>query len=204
MVSCFKPQKSPQGFITLASLIDRALFSKSPQSTAGVFKKAGKRASGVKFMLIGDGILRKQIEGLISEFNLDKCVILTGWRRDIPRILSAMDIFVLTSLWEGLPISVLEAMAACLPVVATDTGGISEVVIEGKTGFLVPRGDIAKMAERLVNLLEKEDLRRQFGLRARSSLGHAFSLENSLSRTEDLYQELIKQRFYDSQTVKQD
>ena len=88
-----------------------------------------------RFLLVGDGALRKKIEKLIAEFNLGPQFILTGWRRDIPKVLSAMDVFVLTSLWEGLPIAVLEAMVSRVPVVATHTGGISEVIAEGETGF---------------------------------------------------------------------
>jgi Glycosyltransferase len=104
MVGCFKPQKSPQDFIRLAFLLQPDL-------------------SRVKFILVGDGALRKKIEKLILKLNLQNKVFLTGWRRDIPRILSAIDVFILTSLWEGLPISVLEAMACGKPVVATKYGG---------------------------------------------------------------------------------
>ena len=149
----------------------------------------------VKFVLVGDGILREEIETLIAKFNLEQQVILTGWRRDIACILSAIDIFVLTSLWEGLPISALEAMAVSLPVVATNTGGISEIVWEGKTGFLVSPGDMNRMADKLKYLLGDEDLRNQIGRNAKDSLGSDFSIENTLKDTETLYQDLIKERF---------
>jgi len=173
MVSCFKPQKSPQDFIRLSFLVNKTL----PK---------------VKFLLVGDGFLRKKIQGLISKFNLEQQVILTGWRQDIPRILKALDIFVLTSLWEGLPISVLEAMAASLPVIATNTGGIAEVVSGGKTGFLVPPGDVNRMTEKLNNLLADENLRKQLGENAKTSLGSEFSVENMVKNTENLYWDLIK------------
>ncbi|KKT91591.1 MAG: hypothetical protein UW91_C0030G0001, partial [Parcubacteria group bacterium GW2011_GWF2_45_11] len=117
MVACFKPQKSPGDFVRLAGLINQSL-------------------PGVKFVLVGDGALRENIEDLISQYNLPNNMFLLGWREDIPEILSAIDVFALTSLWEGLPISVLEAFASHKPVVATDTGGVREVVFENKTGFL--------------------------------------------------------------------
>ena len=174
MVSCFKPQKSPQDFIKLAFLLN------NPQIS-----------NGVKFILVGDGVLRNQIEKLISKLDLRHRVILTGWREDISRILSAIDIFVLTSLWEGLPVSVLEAMAASRPVLATNTGGIAEVIFEGRTGFLVFPRNIKEMSEKLTCLLEDANLREKIGQHARDSLNSNFSLGSMLRNTEDAYPDLI-------------
>jgi glycosyltransferase involved in cell wall biosynthesis len=172
MISCFKAQKSVQDFIRLASLVI-------------------KKLPGVKFILVGDGILRKDIEKSISEYNLQESVILTGWRKDIPRILSAIDIFVLTSLWEGLPITVLEAMASSRPVIATDTGGIREVVIEGKNGFLVPPCDVKNMSQKLIVLLEDAKLRETMQRNAKASLGYDFSLACMVKNTENTYSNLL-------------
>ncbi len=176
MVSCFKPQKSPEDFIRLANLVNQIL-------------------PNVKFLLIGDGILRKKIERLIYKFNLQKQVIHTGWRRDISRMLSAVDVFVLTSLWEGLPICVLEAMVKAIPVIATHTGGINEIICEGKTGFLVPCRDMQEMSKKLIILLKDKNLRRQIGINAKNSLGSSFSLENMTKDTQGLYEDLIKAKF---------
>lgn len=172
MISCLKPQKSPQDFIKLAYLVNQTM----PQ---------------VKFILVGDGLLRKRIEKLINRLNLQNNVILTGWRWDISRILSATDIFVLTSLWEGLPISVLEAMASSKPVIATHTGGVAEVVVEAKTGFLTTAGDIKNISKRLIMLLRDEGLRKEIGQNAKSSLDFKFNLENMINQTHDLYNNLI-------------
>ncbi|HLD83112.1 MAG TPA: glycosyltransferase family 4 protein [Candidatus Omnitrophota bacterium] len=168
MIACFKPQKAPLDFIKLASLVSQSL----PK---------------VKFLLVGDGILRPQVENLIKKFNLQGKVILSGWRRDIPQILSAMDVFVLTSLWEGLPISVLEAMAAAKPVAATDTGGIAEVIIEAKTGFLAAPGDMPKLSERLICLLQDENLRKLIAKNARIALSLDFLASNTAKRIQELY-----------------
>ncbi len=167
-VACLKPQKSPQDFIRLASSIHKAL-------------------PNVKFILVGDGVMRKRIERLVSGLSLEKQVILTGWRRDIPRILPEFDVFVLTSLWEGLPISVLEAMALSLPVVATHTGGISEVILEGKTGFLVQPRQIDEMAEKLLCLLKDRKLRESIGRNAKESLGGSYRQEDWVRRNRELY-----------------
>ena len=194
MVSCFKPQKSPQDFIRLAYLVNKSLSRLHPCANWADKSLNKTIGTGVKFILIGDGILRKKIGRLISEFDLGQQVILTGWRKDIPHILSTIDIFVLTSLWEGLPISVLEAKASSLPVVATNTGGISEVLLEGRTGFLVSPGDVDKMAEKLIDLLKDKNLREQIGQNARNSLGCIFSLEDMVGDTDNSYRDLIKER----------
>jgi glycosyltransferase involved in cell wall biosynthesis len=172
MIACFKPQKSPMDFIRLAFLVKKSL----PE---------------VKFILVGDGVLRKRIERLIGKLNLKREVVLTGWRKDISGILSAIDVFVLTSLWEGLPITVLEALASSKPVVATHTGGIREIVVEGKTGFLVPPGNMELMSEQLIVLLKNEKLRKQIGLEARKSLDSNFKLENMVNATCALYENLL-------------
>jgi len=175
MISCFKPQKSHRDFIRLAVLVNKIL----PKT---------------KFLLVGDGILRSSIQRSISKFKLQNSVILTGWRRDIPRILSATDVFVLTSLWEGLPVAVLEAMAASLPVVATSAGGVSAIVREGRNGFCVPISDMQQMSEKLISLLKNENLRKQIGKNAKDSLDFNFCLENMVSNTQDLYENLISQK----------
>jgi len=173
MVACLKKQKSPQDFVRLASLIAAS-------------------ASGVKFLLAGDGVLRKQLLKLIKKLHLENKIVLLGWRRDIPEVLSLLDVFVLTSLWEGLPISVLEAMASSKAIVATDTGGIREVILERDTGFLVGRSDVGRMAQRVNLLLESAELRISLGRRARKSLGADFSIETMVKSTEGLYAVLME------------
>ncbi len=168
MIACFKPQKAPQDFIKAASCVHKIL----PQ---------------VKFLLVGDGLLRKDIEKLIYAYNLQTRVILTGWRQDIPGILSAIDVFVLTSLWEGLPISVLEAMASAKPVIATHTGGVAEVLAEGRGGFIVSARDTGAMTNKLVSLLQDEGLRKQMGQNARAALPASFRVENMAAQTGKLY-----------------
>lgn len=171
MVSCLKPQKSPVDFVRLAYLVQQKL-------------------SNVKFILVGDGVLRPKIEGLIDKLNLKKQVILLGWRRDIGRILSITDIFVLTSLWEGFPVSVLEAASAGIPVVATDTGGIKEVIEDGRTGYLVSRRNINAMGARLGFLLRDRDARINMGQMTKARLDGEFKIENMVNKHVQLYADL--------------
>lgn len=171
MISCLKPQKQPQDFIRVASRVAQEL-------------------PNVRFLLVGDGALRQAVEGLLDKFKLRQKVILLGWRKDIPRILSITDVLVLTSLWEGLPIAVLEAMASSKSVIATDTGGIAQVIIDRDNGFLVKPADITAMSEKLVILLRNERLRQIIGAKARDALGEDFSLDNMVNNTERLYTSL--------------
>jgi len=168
MVACFKPQKCPQDFIRLAALVRQ----KAPEA---------------KFVLIGDGLLRRQLENLIRQHKLEATVILAGWRKDIWRIIQAIDIFVLTSLWEGLPIAALEAMRCAKPVVATDTGGIAEVVTDGTNGFLVAAHAMQDMADKLLFLLRDNAARQAMGRQAQGSLAGAFSIEAMIEDTDALY-----------------
>lgn len=103
----------------------------------------------------------------MDELGIRRTVILAGLRDDVPRLLAAADLFVLPSWREGMPRSILEAMASGLPVIATRIRGCREEVLEGETGFLVPVGDVAALAERLERLLGDEDLRRRMGRAAR-------------------------------------
>jgi len=172
-ISCFKPQKAPLDFLKLASLV----------------KKSHPR---VKFVLVGDGILRKKIQSQILHFGLQDSFTLTGWRKDIPKLLSNIDILVLTSLWEGMPISVLEAIRCAKPVVATDTGGIREIVVDGYNGFLVKPQDIQSMSEKLSLLLNNKGLREKMGGLGKDNLGSKFSLKGMVQANQDLYTSLTK------------
>ena len=172
MVACFKPQKAPLDFIELASLVK-------------------KNFPNVKFVLVGDGQLRKKIEVRIKQLKLEGCIILMGWRNDIPRILSGLDVLVLTSLWEGLPIVVLEAIAAGVALLATDTGGIKEVVINGKTGYLAAPHDIRGMQDRLGELLSSAKKREEFVRQARLVIeAEEFLLDSMFKNTNQLYSNL--------------
>ncbi|MDD5566076.1 MAG: glycosyltransferase family 4 protein [Candidatus Omnitrophica bacterium] len=177
-VACLKPQKAPLDFIRLASKVAE----KNPDLK-------------VKFLLVGDGVLRKRVERAVHRQGLEGKVILTGWRRDIPELLAAMDIFVLTSLWEGFPFAVLEAMASGRPVVATDTGALREVVDAGSNGYVVPPRAMEAMAERVSFLLRHKDKMRQMGVQAKKTVGSEFDLERMLDLTEALYLKLYSQKY---------
>jgi glycosyltransferase involved in cell wall biosynthesis len=126
--------------------------------------------------LVGEGPDRAGIEAEIRRLGLEGHVLLAGERSDVRALLADSDVFVLSSRSEGLPVSVLEAMAAELPVVASDVGGLRELVVDGQTGLLVPSGDAQALATALDRLIEDRDLRRTLGAAGRARAEELFDL----------------------------
>ncbi len=153
-----------------------------------------KRIPAVWLLLVGDGELRSELESRAQTLGLSSVVTFTGIRDDVPDILAALDIFVLPSRWEGLPLVVLEAMAAGLPVVATAVGGTPEVVVDGVTGLLVPPRDPAALAQAITRLLRNPDLRRKMGRAGRERVTEHFSVEQMVRKTESLYEQLLVEK----------
>lgn len=148
----------------------------------------------VRFLLVGEGELRPQIERQIKELKLEKHVILTGFRNDIPRLLAAMDIVVLSSHLEGLGTSLLDAMAMARPVIATRVGGIPEMVEDGVTGRLVPPRDPAALAGALIELINRPDERKRMGEAGRVRMLSMFSAEAMVAATEAVYREILTRK----------
>jgi glycosyltransferase involved in cell wall biosynthesis len=144
--------------------------------------------------LLGDGPDRPMLEAQLHELGLDDRVDLAGERDDVPALLAESDCFVLSSTSEGLPISVLEAMASGLPVVATDVGGVHELVEAGATGYLVPPRDPAALAEALRSLLTDVELRRRLGARARATVEERFDVARVRREHASLYRRLVADR----------
>ncbi|PYV45505.1 MAG: hypothetical protein DMG06_02080 [Acidobacteria bacterium] len=167
IVAGFKPPKALHHFVTVA-------------------RRVSDQRTDIKFLMVGDGELREQLEEHVDRLHLDSIVKMVGWRRDVPEFLEIFDVFLLTSLWEGLPRVVVEAMITGVPVVAPDVDGIAEVVRSGETGYLVSPGDTASMAQRVIELLDNETLRRQMG-RAAKGVGQEFSVENMIEDYTRLY-----------------
>jgi glycosyltransferase involved in cell wall biosynthesis len=141
-----------------------------------------------RFVIAGEGELRPALERQIREHHLEKHVLLAGFRPDVLSLHKAFDIFVMSSLTEGLGTSLLDAMACGKPIVATAAGGIPEVVVDGETGFLVAPRDHEAMARAIVALLKDEDLRRRMGEAGRTRARVHFSAERMVQDTLRVYQ----------------
>ncbi|MBI3554500.1 MAG: glycosyltransferase family 4 protein [Elusimicrobia bacterium] len=171
-VGNLKPQKNPGDFVALAEKV----------------AAAGRDCS---FLYIGDGPLRRRLEYLLIATGLGNRFALPGWRRDIPELMAVADVFVLTSLWEGLPRALVEAMKSGLPCVCYATDGVLDLLEDGVNGFVVPQGNVTLLGERVARLLADEDLRRRIGRKAAESIGEEFDIDAMVRRQERLYDELL-------------
>ncbi len=144
----------------------------------------------VRLVIVGGGAQEAAVRAEVSKHQVEPFVLLPGARNDVPRYVAAMDVFVLSSSMEGLPLAVLEAMAAGLPVVATAVGGLPNLIDDGKTGFLVPSGDEHPMRDRLRALRADPALARAVGERGRTLARARYSRDQMVSRYLTLYAEM--------------
>jgi glycosyltransferase involved in cell wall biosynthesis len=158
----------------------------------GAFRSVQNDLQRGHLIIVGDGPLRPQLERRVRSLALHDHVHLLGMRRDVPHILAATDVFALSSRgWEGLPLTVLEAMASALPVVASDVGGTGEAVIHEQTGYLFPAGDAAALADCLRTLARDEMLARQLGQRGSARVRELFTSQRMVRQTAALYNQLL-------------
>jgi glycosyltransferase involved in cell wall biosynthesis len=145
-----------------------------------------------RLLLVGDGPLRAGVEEAISIAGLRGRVECLGDRSDVAGLLAAADLCVLATRWEGLPLCILEAMRAALPVVATDVGGMSEAVTDGVTGYLTRSGDVQQMRSRIAELLGSRPLLRSMGAAARARYERDFHVRNMARATWALYRNVME------------
>jgi len=141
--------------------------------------------------LVGDGPLVSNIKSLADESGIYDKIEFLGRRRDVDKILFMADIFVLSTKWEGFPRSILEAMRAQLPVVATNVAGIPEAVVDSETGFLVPVQDHVALSEKIRSLLESPCLREALGQRGKQNFLENFTFERMANDTVALYEDVL-------------
>ncbi|MFC3879725.1 glycosyltransferase family 4 protein [Algoriphagus namhaensis] len=164
-----------------------------------IAKELHKTYPHCKFLMVGDPFpgyesIEESIENIIRDEGLSNTIFNLGFREDIPAILNATDIFVLPSILpDSFPTVILEAMAAAKPVVATASGGASEMVEEGLTGFIIPMGDVSAARNALSKLIKSVELRKSFGKAGRERVLREYSEENFVKETIDhLWRHLIK------------
>jgi len=174
MIGRLDKQKNPLDFIRAAAVVVQTY-------------------AKVQFLIAGDGLLRPDCERLIREMGLEGKFFLLGFRDDIEQIMPALDIVVLSSLWEGLPVVFQEAMSAGKPIVANNVDGVSDVVIEGSSGYLVTPHRPGEMAERILRLLNDDELSDRLGSTAQQN-STMFSTEQMIEQIELLYKELLGAR----------
>jgi glycosyltransferase involved in cell wall biosynthesis len=175
IVAALRPEKNHKLFLEMASRVVHQL-------------------SAARFLIIGDGPCRDDIQKRASELGITDNSLMLGSRDDIPRLLAAMDVFALTSHIEANPVSILEAMSAGRPVVATNVGSIHEAVADGQTGFLVPPGDADQFADRVLQLLREPLVCGSMGAAARQAVVDRWSIEAMVHGYERLIESTYAQK----------
>ncbi len=164
----FKPQKNLPDFFKAAAIITK----QNPKAV---------------FLVVGDGALRPQFEAQMNELGITDKVKLLGWRRDTAELLAISDVFVMTSLWEGLPRSVLEAMCAALPVVANNVDGVAEVVKDGLTGYLTTPRQPEQTALKVIQVLANPSKANAMGVSGKDTMTKIFDINQMVVEQETLY-----------------
>ena len=173
-------------------LIARLHELKDHQTALRTIDRVRQAVPNVRLLLVGEGDQRPAIEQTIVERSLQDHVKLAGTRSDIANLLAASDSFLLTSISEGIPLTVIEAMAARRPVVATAVGGLSEMIQHGRNGLLAAAGDDAGLAQSLVQLYRQPELRTAMGGTGEAIARDMFSLDSMLKAYREVYRDVMK------------
>lgn len=170
-VTRLSPQKAPLDFIRSCAIIS-------------------KRIPEARFIIVGDGPLKSKANQLAIDLSIEKNIIFTGLRSDIPELMSSFNIFALSSLWEGLPRVLLQAMAMKLPIAATNADGNAEAIIHEQNGLLTAAGDYQNMAQSIIQLLEDTQKAKLMGENGFKRI-EEFSAKKMINQIDLLYRELI-------------
>ena len=171
MVAPLKPQKAPLDFVRAAAVVHQV----KPEA---------------RFLLVGDGELRQAVEAEVKQLGLTGVFRVAGWRRDVAEVMRCLDVFVLTSRWEGLPRVYLEALTAGVPVVGTHVDGAAEVIRDGVNGFLAEPGDTQTLANRITDLLTHPEKAKKMGGQG-EALPRQFDIWEMVRQQEREYDRLL-------------
>ncbi len=178
----------------VALLIGRFAARKGHNYAMRAMRLAAARVPDLRMIFAGDGELEGELRAEAAELGISDRVFFVGFRRDIPRLLAASDVLLLPSEDECLPLVILEAMSSRRPVIATDVGGISEAVDDGRTGILVSPRDVEGLADAMVDVLGDRERASAMGIEGRRKVEEEFSLEACAAAVFDVYEELLPEK----------
>lgn len=184
----FKAKKSTLIITTIAELHER----KGLKYLIEAIPEVVEKFSNVKFVIIGEGGERKNLENLAEKLKLQNHLIFLGRQKEIPKLLESSEIFVLPSIREGFGLVNCEAMISGLPVIASNIGGIAEIVKDGETGILVPAQNPQALAESLIELIENPEKRQKFGQAGRRQVIENFDAKKMAEQYGKVYQEMLR------------
>ena len=158
------------------------------------FHRARESAPDLRLLLVGDdpfGDGRQRAEAVARDLELGEACVFAGIRRDVPELMAASEVFIMSSLWEGLGLVFLEAMCVGLPIVGSDVSAVPEVVVNGETGILVPPGEEQPLAAAMVRVAGDAGLRQRLGAAGRERVARVFNLDRMVDETLAIYDELL-------------
>lgn len=183
---------NPKDFVI--GTVGRLTSAKAYNVLIDAFEIVHKEIQNSILLFVGDGELKSDLEKYVAKKDIKDHVRFLGTRSDIPELLSVFDIFVLSSDREGLPVALLEAMAAGLPVIATAVGGIPEVINDGWNGYLVPPGNADTLVEKIQWLLRDREERRKISKNARVTIKENYTIEKTTHRIEKTYEQFTSEK----------
>lgn len=178
----------------VVGMVARLSFQKGPRYFIEAAAQVLKVVPEARFLLVGDGELREEMETLIEYLSICDSVDLLGCRDDCVEIMATFDVFILSSLWEGLPYALREAMLLRKPVVMTAIPGADEIIQHNSTGIVVPSKDSRALGQAIVRLLRNKEEAREMGRRAEDSIRQRFDVKGPVSRVTHLYRALLTKK----------
>lgn len=177
--------------VTLVGFIARITSQKDPLGMIEGFYQALQKLPDLRLLMVGEGDLKRKTAERIKQLEIGNLVYLTDFRQDIPAILDAIDIYCLPSLWEGLPIGLLEAMAAGKAVIATQVNGSKEVIEHGKNGLLIKPQCPQLLADAIIRLEQDKTLKKTIEENARRTVFEKYNVTRTVRATEEVYEQVI-------------
>ena len=173
----------------VVGMVGRLWVQKNPQCFVRAAIQVAAQRPRVSFFMIGDGEFRHELEAAIRASGQADRIRILGWRSDVPELLKALDLMVLPSRWEGMPLAVLEAMSSAVPVIASDIPGNHHLVEDGSDGRLFPPDDDQALASALIELIDDAALRARFSAQARSKVLRRYTLSARMKQITAIYEE---------------
>lgn len=178
--------------VPLIGIIGRLQLQKDHDNFLKAAVRIRSELPDTRFLIVGDGPLRDELQSQTQALGLVSSIIFCGIRQDIPAVMAALDVLVISSKWEGLPVTLLEGMAARRPIVSTAVGGVSNVVSDGKSAFLVPKEDPLALANACIKILQDPALAQSIAEAGFDCVKSRFSLDAMISKTLSLYEKLLE------------
>lgn len=172
---------------TIVGFLVRMTIQKDPFTLIRAIRKVKDVTNDIVFLLMGNGDLLQEAKALVKELEVEDMVVWSGFRQDIPNVLKTIDIYALPSLWEGLPIGLLEAMTMAKPIVATGVDGTKEAIKNGENGILVPCKDHNSLARAILELHQNKSKMEAFGKKSREIVLETYSVDRMCRETEQIY-----------------